>query len=52
MVAAIYSIMVYIAMQPMKIMPKVPLNMPTDEKLAGVARIPIPTKTLSMLKPV
>lgn len=44
--------MVYAAMQPMKIIPKVPPKMPTLAKLAGVARIPIPTKTLSMLKPV
>ena len=51
-VAAIYSIIVYVAMHPMKIIQTTPPKMPTLMKLAGVAKIPMPTKTLSMLKAV
>ena len=47
---AIYNFMVYIAMRPMKTMPIVPPIMPTVAKLAGVAKIPIPTNTFNMLK--
>jgi hypothetical protein len=44
--------MVYIFNKPMNASPIMPPTSPNYEKADGVARIPIPRKTLNMLRPV
>ena len=49
---AIWSSMVYIFSKPTNASPIIPPTSPSYEKADGVARIPIPRKTLNILRPV